>query len=78
VEKVQQAGDYSIYQKRSGRYAVRDKNKCWVNAEEKTKILLDAGLINICPPKLAAADEAAETTSEGTAGSEEAGQESAS
>jgi hypothetical protein len=51
MKKVQQAGDYTIFQKRSGRYAVQDKEKNWVNAEEKTKILLDAALIKAAPPK---------------------------
>jgi len=51
LKKLKQAGDYSIFQKRSGRCAVQNKQKKWVNGEEKTKILLDAGLIRITPPK---------------------------
>lgn len=47
MKKLQQQGEYAIYEKRSGRYAVRDRNKNWVNAEEKTKILLEAGLIRM-------------------------------
>ena len=38
MKKIQRAGDYSIFRKRSGRHAVQDKNKNWVNAEEKAKI----------------------------------------
>jgi hypothetical protein len=57
VKKVTTTGDYSIYQKRSGRYAVQDKAKNWVNAEEKTKILLEAGLIAASAPKPVPSDE---------------------
>jgi hypothetical protein len=69
VKKVQQAGDYSIFQKRSGRYAVQDRDKSWVNAEEKAKILLDAGLIKITPPKPPAPKQTEESAAE--AGGEE-------
>lgn len=80
MKKVQKAGDYHIFQKRSGRYAVRDKKSRWVNAEEKAKILLEAGLIKVSAPKpqepeeAAAATEAAEEgkAEEGTEGAEEA------
>ena len=71
MKKAQQAGDYSIYQKRSGRYAVQDKAKKWVNGEEKTKILLEAGLIRVSEPRPAAADEPQETPSGEAAGGEE-------
>ena len=59
MKMVQMAGDYSIYQKRSGRYAFQDKRKKWVNAEEKTRILLEAGLIKLPRPKSAAPTESA-------------------
>lgn len=61
MKKVKQVGDYSIFQKSSGRYAVQDKAKKWVNAEEKTTILLDADLIKVSAPKPPAPEEAAGT-----------------
>ncbi len=64
MKKVQQAGDYSIYQKRSGRYAVQDKEKNWVNADEKAKILLEAGLIKVSEPKPAPKEEPEEAATE--------------
>lgn len=72
MKKVQQAGDYSIFQKGSGRYAIKDKEKNWVNAEEKAKILLDAGLIKISAPKPPEPEQTEETASE------EGGEESVS
>lgn len=76
MKKVQQAGDYSIYQKRSGRYGVQDKDKKWVNADEKTKILLEAGLIKISEPKPAPKEEPEEAAAE--EGGKESTEESAS
>jgi hypothetical protein len=64
VKKIRQAGDYSIFQKRSGRHAVQDKNKNWVNAEEKAKILLEAGLIKVTPPKPPEPEQTPEQTEE--------------
>ena len=71
MKKIHQAGDYSIFQKRSGRYAVQDKGKNWVVAEEKTKILLEAGLIKITPPKPPEPEQTEKAAEEG-------GEESAS
>jgi hypothetical protein len=50
VKKVKTAGDYTIYQKGSGRYAVQDADRNWVNSDEKAKILADAGLIKVSGP----------------------------
>lgn len=72
MKKVQQAGDYSIFQKGSGRYAIQDKDKSWVNAEEKVKILLDAGLIKVSAPKPPEPEQTEETAPA------EGGEESAS
>ena len=72
MKKVQQAGDYSIYQKRSGRYGVQDKAKKWVNAEEKTNVLLEAGLISVSAPKPAVRDEPEEAAAGDATGGEEA------
>jgi len=78
MKKVQQAGDHGIYQKRSGRYAVQDKAKKWVNGDEKTKILLETGLIKVSAPKPAAPpEEPEEAAAEEAPGEEEGGEQPA-
>ena len=51
MKEIKTSGEYKIYEKRSGRHAVKDKNKQYVNGDEKAKILADAGLITIPEPK---------------------------
>jgi hypothetical protein len=57
VKKVKKTNDYSVFQKRSGRYAVRDNDKKWLHGEDKTKVLLGEGLIKLPEPKPAAPAE---------------------
>jgi hypothetical protein len=66
VELVKKTDDYSIYQKRSKRYAVRDANYKWVGGDEKVKILLKEKLIKAAAPKPKPAkeDSAAEAPAE--------------
>ena len=59
MKEVQTSGDYKIYEKRSGRYAVKDNDKNYVNGDEKAKILADAGLVTIPEPKAAPVEEEA-------------------
>ncbi|MAR58717.1 MAG: hypothetical protein CMK34_01730 [Porticoccaceae bacterium] len=40
MKVIKKTKEYTIYQKSSGRYAVKDSDKNWVNADEKIKILL--------------------------------------
>ena len=84
MKEIKTSGEYKIYEKRSGRHAVKDKNKQYVNGDEKAKILADAGLITIPEPKPqpveeeAPADEApAEEAPAEEAPAEEAAEESA-
>ena len=56
MEVVKETEEFKIFKKRSGRYGVKNKkskNKKdkWINGDEKAKILLDAGLIKLSPPK---------------------------
>ena len=69
MKEVQTSGDYKIYEKRSGRYAVKGSDKNYVNGDEKAKILADVGLVTIPEPKAAPAEEAPpeETAEEATA-----------
>jgi hypothetical protein len=48
---VKKTNEYTIYQKRSNRYAVKDANKRWLNGDDKVKILLAEKLIKAPEPK---------------------------
>jgi hypothetical protein len=50
MKVIKKTKDYVIYQKSSGRYAVKNKEKRWVNADEKIKILLSEKLIKTLAP----------------------------
>ncbi|MEM8844755.1 MAG: hypothetical protein AAGB35_06890 [Pseudomonadota bacterium] len=60
MKEVQTSGDYKIYEKRSGRYAVKGSDKKYVNGDEKAKILADAGLVTIPEPKAAPVEDSPE------------------
>lgn len=68
MQLVKKTADYTIYQKRSKRYAVRDAEKKWVNGDEKITILLKEKLVKVAAakPKVeeAAAEEAPEAPAE--------------
>ena len=73
MKEVQTSGEYKIYEKRSGRYAVKDKSKKLVNGDEKAKILADAGLVTIpvAKPKPAEQEAVAEESASDESTSEE-------
>ena len=50
MKVIKKTKDYVVYQKGSGRYAVKDAERNWVNADEKIKILLAEGLIKAVMP----------------------------
>lgn len=60
MKKVKTTGEHTIYEKRSGRYAVKDKRKRWVHGDDKVAVLGAEGLL-----KKRAPEQASE---EGTAG----------
>ena len=47
MKVIKKAKDYTIYQKRSGRYGVQDSERNWINLEAKVEILISEGLIKI-------------------------------
>lgn len=80
MKEVQTSGDYVIFEKRSGRYAVKGSDKKYVNGDEKAKVLADAGLVTIPEPKAAPVEEEApaeEAASEDAAAEEASADESA-
>lgn len=74
MEVVKKNKEYTIYQKRSKRYAVRDASQAWVRGDEKVKILLSEKLITAAAPK--PKEEApAEAEAEAAEASEDAAEE---
>ena len=51
MKLVKKTKDYSIFQKRSERYAVRNSDRQWVLGEDKLTILLKEGLMKKPEPK---------------------------
>ncbi len=51
MKQVASTDDHTVYQRRDGRYAVRDSDKNFVNGDEKVKVLLAQGLIKAPEPK---------------------------
>jgi hypothetical protein len=49
MQQIKKTAEYTVFQKKSGRYAVKAKNKQWLHAGDKTKVLLAEALIE--PPK---------------------------
>jgi hypothetical protein len=62
MDVVKKTPDYTIYQKRSNRYAVKDANNRWVHGDDKVKILLAEKLVKAPEPK--PKEEPAETAGE--------------
>ena len=58
MKVVKKTPEYTIYEKRSKRYAVKGADKKWVNADDKVKILLAEKLIEVKLPKKSAEEEA--------------------
>ena len=50
MKVIKKTKDYVIYKKGSGRYAIKDADKNWVNADEKIKILLAEKLVKTVAP----------------------------
>jgi hypothetical protein len=68
VKVVKKTDEYTIYEKRSGRLAIKDANKNWINGEDKVKILVEEKLLEVKLPEPAPEEpEAEETAAEETA-----------
>lgn len=66
MKLIKKTDDYTIYQKRSQRYAIKDKQKKWLNGEEKVKILMNEELLKpvAAKPKQEPAAEQSEASGE--------------
>ena len=58
MELVKKSEKYSIYKKRSGRFAVKDRFGNYLKGEEKAKLLASEGLIKLQAPAATPAEEA--------------------
>jgi hypothetical protein len=74
MKVVKKTPEYTVYQKRSERYAVKGAGKKWLNGDEKVKVLLAEKLINVAAPK----PKAEESSAESAEGSEESSSEAES
>ena len=70
MKVVTRTDEYTIYKKRSQRYAVRNRNKEWVRGEDKVAILLAHNLVVAPAPK--GPDHSEEPPVEGSAAAETA------
>ncbi len=51
MKKVTSTDEYTIFQRRDGRYAVKDNKGAAVNGDDKVKVLLEQGLVKAPAPK---------------------------
>ena len=72
MKVIKKTKEYTVYQKGSGRYAVKNAHKNWVNADEKIAILLAEGLIKAVAPAPAPVVEEAPAVEEAAPVAEEA------
>lgn len=64
MQQVKKTADYTLFQKKSGRYAVKGKDKKWINGEAKQAILVEEKLVTLPTPKAPAAEPEAEAPAE--------------
>lgn len=58
---VKRTSEYAIYEKRNGRYAMKNAKGVYVTGDDKVKVLMDEGLLKRPEPKPAEPEaEAAE------------------
>ncbi|MDE0786629.1 MAG: hypothetical protein OSB13_08565, partial [Porticoccaceae bacterium] len=58
MKVIKKTKEYVVYQKGSGRYAVKDADRNWINGDEKVKVLLAEGLIKAVMPAAPVVEEA--------------------
>ena len=51
MELIKKTDNYTIYKKKSGRYAVKNKEEKYLTDKEKIEILLEEKLIKLSPRK---------------------------
>lgn len=64
MKVVAKTDEYTIYQRRDERYAVKDENRQWINGDAKVAILVEHKLIDAAVPKAAPEAPAEEAAAE--------------
>ena len=64
MKTIKKTADYTIFQKKNERYAIKGADKKWINGEEKSKILLAEELIKLSVAQEAPAEEVVEEVAE--------------
>lgn len=72
MKKLKTTSDHTIYEKRSGRYAVKDRRKRWVQGDDKVAVLKAEDLLKTPEPKPTEPDADAAEGTEATADSTDA------
>jgi hypothetical protein len=69
MKVLKKTDDYTVYQKRSGRYAVVGADKKNINGEDKVKILVAEGIVKqaVAAPEPEVVEEATEEVTEAAA-----------
>lgn len=70
MKVIARTDEYTVFQKRSERYAVRGADRKWINGDDKVAILLEHKLITAAAPKAPepeAVEEAADASEEAAA-----------
>lgn len=61
MQQIKKTAEYTIFKKKSGRYAVKAKSKQWLHADDKARVLLAEALIEPPKVKVPAAEAEGET-----------------
>ena len=77
MELIKKTDNYTIYKKKSGRYAVKNKEKKYLSDKEKVEILLEEKLIKLSPRKKPEEPAAEEPAAEAAPAAEEPAAEAA-
>jgi hypothetical protein len=77
VKVIANTDEYTIYQKRNERYAVRAADRAWINGEAKIAILLEHKLIDVPEPKAPEPEAEPEVVEEASAEEAPAAEEEA-
>lgn len=78
MKVLKKTDDYTVYQKRSGRYAVVGADKKNINGEDKVKILVAEGLVKLAvaaAPEPEVVEEVVEAAAEETVAEEATAEE---
>ncbi|QQR90919.1 MAG: hypothetical protein IPJ88_04085 [Myxococcales bacterium] len=67
MEVIKKEEKYTIYKKRSGRYAIKEGKATWITGDPKVEILVKAGLVKAAPAKKKEEPKVEEAAAEATA-----------